>query len=279
VLSGKATGCGAVAAGIYRNDGDGVFYKLSDEITPATRSSLAWADFDNDGDLDFIIAGLNLSDYPFTKLYLNTAGDNQFTSNTPPMAPDNCISEVLENAVSLSWEGGSDQETAADGLGYNLIVGSASTGCDVISPMSLYPEGYRQVNGTGNAGQLENFSLENLGPGTYFWSVQTIDQAFEGSAFSAEQSFTITATGLADCKSINQILIWPNPATDWITVENASNWAIQEIKIHDLSGRLVMRTADILEPARIDISGIHAGLYLVTVLSGGESTSYKLQVQ
>lgn len=279
ILSGKATGCGAVAAGIYRNDGNDVFYKLSDEITPATRSSMGWADFENDGDLDFIMAGLNINDYPFTKLYLNTAGDNQFRVNTPPVAPDSFSSEVIENSVTLSWSGGFDEETATGGLSYNLAVGSAPAGCDILSPMSICPGGYRQVTAPGNAGQLESLTIENLAPGTYFWSVQTIDQAFEGSPFSPEQSFSITATGLDDIDHINPAIIWPNPANDWITIENASPYAFKEVKIYDFCGRLLLGATPSHENARIDISGIPPGIYLVTVLSEGGFSCYKLLVE
>ena len=276
VMSGKATGCGAVAAGIYRNDGDGVFYKLSDEITAATRSSLGWADFDNDGDLDFIIAGLNLSDYPFTKLYLNTAGDNVFTINDQPGAPDNFTSEVLENSVTLYWSGASDEETASDGLGYNLMLGSASTGCDVISPMSLHPQGYRLVIGTGNAGQLESISIENLEPGTYYWSVQTIDQAFEGSVFSPEQSFTITATGLSDNEVKEPYKITPNPVSDQFTIENKSQRIISEVGIHDLKGNLIQKINPCSASARIVISALPAGIYFITILSDEMPARYKI---
>ncbi len=37
-------------------------------------------------------------------------------------------------------------------------------------------------------------TVRSLLPGTYYWSVQTVDNSFAGSAFSAEKSFVITDT-------------------------------------------------------------------------------------
>jgi hypothetical protein len=265
LLSGKATGCGAVASGIYRNEGNDNFFKLSDEITPATRCALGWADFENDGDLDFMIAGLNLNDYPFTKLYLNTAGDNQFVYNDPPAPPDSFTSEIVENSVILGWSGAADDQTAEGGLQYNIMVGSSSGACDVVTPMALYPDGFKLVSGNGNAGQTPNLKLEQLPPGTYYWSIQSIDQAFEGSVFSTENSFTITATGIEEGTFEKDYLVWPNPATGFINIESKSKATISEVSLLDLSGRTIRKEKPGSSSARIDISALNHGIYILTI--------------
>jgi hypothetical protein len=265
LLSGKATGCGAVAAGIYRNDGDGVFYKLSDEITPAMRSSMAWADFENDGDLDFILAGLNLNDVPFTKLYLNTAGDNLFSPNEPPQPPAGFDSEVNGSEVILSWTGAVDEETETAGLSYNLMVGSQPGGYDVTAPMSLYPGGARMVAATGNAGQLDHSILGNLAPGNYYWSVQSVDQAFEGSVFSPEQTFTITATGLDEGDLNAAWKVWPIPADDILNIACTDNLHIMEVSVYDLSGRKVLMGKPGSNSTGLNISELKSGTYTLSI--------------
>jgi len=59
----------------------------------------------------------------------------------------------------------------------------------VLSPMSG-GNGLRRLPQLGNA-QARSFArFENRAPGTtYYWSVQTVDTGFAGSAFSAESSF------------------------------------------------------------------------------------------
>ena len=51
--------------------------------------------------------------------------------------------------------------------------------------------GYRKVVNLGNTNH-NNWTIKGLAGGTYYWSVQTLDNNFAGSNFSSEQTFTIT---------------------------------------------------------------------------------------
>ncbi len=42
---------------MYRNDGGGVFTDIGAALTGVYWSSVAWGDYDNDGDLDILLAG------------------------------------------------------------------------------------------------------------------------------------------------------------------------------------------------------------------------------
>ncbi len=270
VFSGKATGCGAVVSGIYRNDGNGLFYKMNDDVTPATRSSLRWADFENDGDLDFILAGLNLNDYPVTRLYLNMASDNQFTVNSAPLPPDILTSAINENSATFSWSGASDLETNALALNYNIMIGRSPGTGEIISPMSVYPSGYRMTTGNGNCRQFAGYTLYDLEPGVYYWSVQSIDQAFEGSAFSTVKTFTIEATGLDELNKHHPVSIWPNPAHDVLNVGLPESGLILEVAIYNLAGQKVLIDKPGSHDATLDISRLKKGVYLLYVYSPGE---------
>ncbi|MEM7537240.1 MAG: VCBS repeat-containing protein, partial [Chloroflexota bacterium] len=57
---------------VYRNDA-GVFVDISAGLTGVYRSSVAWGDYDNDGDLDILITGNDGSTY-LSKVYRNDAG-------------------------------------------------------------------------------------------------------------------------------------------------------------------------------------------------------------
>jgi uncharacterized repeat protein (TIGR01451 family) len=61
-------------ARVYRNDG-GVLVDsgtAGDVLTGVQRSSVAWGDYDNDGDLDILLAGRDSGDNPVAKLYRNS---------------------------------------------------------------------------------------------------------------------------------------------------------------------------------------------------------------
>ena len=70
VLTGQESGGNRVAK-VYRNDA-GIFTDsgtADDALTPVHNSSVAWGDYDNDGDLDILLTGYNGT--PVAKVYRN----------------------------------------------------------------------------------------------------------------------------------------------------------------------------------------------------------------
>ncbi|MBI1925526.1 PD40 domain-containing protein [Candidatus Poribacteria bacterium] len=173
---------------IYRND-NGNFVDISVSLTGVAQGSVAWGDYDNDGDLDILLTGHSGSDW-ISKIYRNNVG----TANTVPTPPTNLTSSVSGNSVTLSWNKSTDLETFQNGLTYNLGVGTTSGGAQIVSPMASAATGYRKVPQLGNTNHRNSWTIKNLPDGTYYWSVQAIDSAFAGSAFAAERSFVIQRT-------------------------------------------------------------------------------------
>jgi hypothetical protein len=58
-------------------------------------------------------------------------------------------------------------------------------------PSNAADSGHRLISAPGNAGHNLGWTLKDLEPGVYFWSVQTVDAAYLGSDFSQEGFFTI----------------------------------------------------------------------------------------
>src|SRR5262249_18469906 len=111
------------------------------------------------------------------------------STNSAPEAPADLSSVVSNDTVILTWSAPLDDHTRAAGLTYNLRVGTAPGGSDIVSAPAL-------TNGTlllPQMGSARNRSawLHQLTPGqTYYWSVQAVDSAFAGSVFAPEQSFS-----------------------------------------------------------------------------------------
>lgn len=177
------------ATKVYRND-NGQFTDINARLKGWKAGEAArWVDYDNDGDLDILMVGY-VEGRPgvyVSKIYRNDMN----AVNTAPSAPTALSSSVVGNSVTLNWGKSSDRETPSEGLTYNLRVGRAPGGSDVVSPMADPQTGYRRMLKLGNTNHSRTWTIKNLPPGTYYWSVQAVDNAFAGSPFAPEQSFVV----------------------------------------------------------------------------------------
>jgi hypothetical protein len=71
-------------------------------------------------------------------------------------------------------------------------VGTAPGKDDVVCAEADSVTGRRRRVALGNSGERSAFLLVGLRPGTYYWSVQAIDHAWEGGAFAPEESFVVS---------------------------------------------------------------------------------------
>ena len=180
-------------AQVWRNLHNGTFTNTATVPGGNQGGSLAWADFNGDSLLDFLVTGTqgqdsNANPIEVAIIYQNISGS---PSNAPPTAPTNLTALVMGGGVKMMWGAATDDHTPASGLNYNVRVGSVSDGVDIVSPESDPVTGQRRVVQIGNAQERLFSLLTNLCGGTYYWSVQAIDTAFAGGAFAAESTFVI----------------------------------------------------------------------------------------
>jgi hypothetical protein len=150
--------------------------------TPATESN------SNDGLLDLATVGWD-GDDEVTKIYRNSGP----ALNTPPSAPSSLSASVSGTGpyvVTFSWAASSDGQTPADGLSYNLRLGTSSGRGDVVSGMSM-ASGLRKLPFIGNTQKRLVWNIGDLPAGTYYWSVQAIDSAHAGSPWAAEDPLVV----------------------------------------------------------------------------------------
>ena len=183
-LAGWGGGSGRVSH-IYRNDG-GSFTDIGAGLAGVSWGSVAWGDYDNDGDLDLALAG-NSDSGEVSRIYRNDGG----VFNVPPAAPMNLSAGTNGSAATLSWSASSDPQTPAAGLSYNVRVGTSPGDDDVFCGMAELSTGRRRLPAMGNARENLSWTLKGLDSATYYWSVQAVDTAYAGSAWAAEDSFTV----------------------------------------------------------------------------------------
>ena len=131
-------------------------------------------DVDNDGFTDFYFSN-------FRKMGF---GDRQ---NTAPekMAAPVAYYDDASGKLRITWEAGSDAETSACDLTYELRIGTAPGKADILATNSL-ADGRRRTLEDGNMGRnLYNlFNPSAMDEGTYYIAVQAIDAGGLGGAWS-----------------------------------------------------------------------------------------------
>lgn len=173
-------------AKLLRNHGADAFEPVDLGYPIEYVGALRWGDADRDGDLD-IIATNGATSY----LLRNNAGPQ-----LPPSPPVGLTAALTDPAtVTLAWNPGADAETPADGLTYNVRVGTMPGGDDLVTAMADPVTGRRSVATRGNADQARSMPL-SLGASILsgvplYWGVQTIDGGLEGSTF-AEGTLTLS---------------------------------------------------------------------------------------
>ena len=217
---------------IFRNDGNDKFTEIYLGIEDWLYDAGHWNDINNDGYLELIsqdyhgvtIYKYNRADSFLLDQQLFVDGDNidigdynddnkqdiitnfyketyilknqTAVTNNLPSAPGKLNSYIGDSgyySVTLKWNQGIDDRTPSKGLSYNLRVGTASGGNDIVSSMTSPTDFSLLKPGMGNVYLNTSWYLKNLKPGKYYWSVQTIDNSGLASPFSAQQQFTILA--------------------------------------------------------------------------------------
>ena len=187
---------------VFLQEEDGTFRSTSlatNAASGGTMGVLLMADFDRDGDIDFLTGGYPSvpgttfrADKPREVRYTESLwadADGLARPNEPPSPPANLRASAGGEAgsVTLRWDDARDDRTPGPAMRYQLRVGNTPGGHEVVSagvslaslpPSRLSPD---------QAGR----HLAGLAAGTYYWSVRAMDGSGAFSPWPAEQQFTI----------------------------------------------------------------------------------------
>ncbi|MBT3606033.1 MAG: VCBS repeat-containing protein, partial [Candidatus Latescibacteria bacterium] len=199
---------GAVAWGDYDNDGDldiatagqnsasdrftfilqnnwdrGAFIEDTAQNLEGLRGGdIAWADIDNDGDLDVLVTGEN--EQGIRKTTLN-ASNNVSVTNIAPLPPTRLGTPlVTSNGVTLNWNDGIDAQSSSLALSYILRIGTTPGANNVFS--GALPTGQSNMSNR----KTVQLSIP-LARDTYYWSVRAVDGGLLTSDESQEDLFRV----------------------------------------------------------------------------------------
>jgi len=189
-------------------------------------SSAAWGDYDRDGDLDLLLAGMDINGAEHAHVHRN----NALMPNENPLPPTNLQASYLDGVLNLSWDPGSDQGYSAIppvALSYNCYLATAPGGTNLLSPLADTETGLRYVTGPGNVDQGTGHTLlVNLPDTVYYWSVQSVDQNYAGSTFAPEQSFTVGTPVLDPPQNLTILIGVDQLQLSWNPVPQAQSYRV-----------------------------------------------------
>ncbi len=185
IINGASNGNGA----LYQNLGNNSFKVVDDFVLPNSSFHYGhiWGDFDNDNDLDFYISN-NTGGKVFT--------NNSFINNSAPVTPAGLNSYSIGNQLYFKWNKAVDTITPSTALAYYINIGTSISGCEIKRAPSDLITGFTKkpmiarVQDTSFTFKIPA-SLQNT---TLYWSVQTVDNGFVGSAFSPTDSVKYYST-------------------------------------------------------------------------------------
>ncbi len=157
-------------------------------VSQYSRTGIAAADIERDGDVDFVIVGPS----GYNEHYVNDQAAT-IPNGDPTAVSAASTSVTVETAsttatVRLSWGSGSDAITPTRLLQYAIRVGTTPGGNDIVAGASVIPPWSAVLRPNG---QSRTRLLRDLACGlSYYWSVGTIDTGHRTS-WSAERSFTL----------------------------------------------------------------------------------------
>jgi len=174
-------------------DWEGAYEEFDVSLEGLRESTAEWVDYDMDGDLDLFLMGLSETGAK-TILYKTEVVNKK---NVKPAAPSNLQStDQGFGNVKFTWDAPKDDYSSD--LGYVVRLGTTKGGSEISNTESDLTTGARLMSKAPsiNTNQYET----QLDPGTYYWSVQAVDNGLKGSPFATEGSFELTYAW----KSVNQ---------------------------------------------------------------------------
>lgn len=280
-LIGTLPGCGGSGVTrLLKNLGNMDFFDVSSLLPGYKLGGVTWGDYNNDGYTDLLFTGLDAFEVPKTALYLNTLGNTSISVNTPPVAPGGLGATILNGKVMLYWNCGQDEQTPKNSLSYNIYIGTQPESSDMFSPLAFIPTGMRLVTAPGNTTADTNWIIAGIDQGTYYFSVQTIDNGFMSSLFASPAMFTFPSVGMGE-PAEESLVIYPNPCKDKMRIrtpgfpKSGINGGKGDISLSvvNSTGQVIYRGSGDRE---INVSTWPSGIYLARCQFGNSIVTEKL---
>lgn len=108
-----------------------------------------------------------------------------------------------------------------------------------------------------------------------YWYETNVSGSVTNTSFGLDVSSSALATGLNELsEKESQILIYPNPAKNWLNIETGSDKPVT-VKISDITGKTMTPP---MVTNRVNISELNPGLYFITIENGSHRITKRLMI-
>lgn len=160
---------------------------------------------------------------------------------------------------------------------FKMTVGNAATAAaqttTVYSNTSLAVTAWTQITATFTPATtgVYHFAFNHVSPAP----VGTVTQMS-----LALDTFAITSVLSNDEFKISKFAVYPNPASDVLTVQGSDNASLSSIQIVDLNGRQVFsNTYNNVTETKVNVSDLSAGMYLINITTDNKVITKKFLKQ
>jgi len=285
---------------LYKNNGNGTFVDINANLPGVSHSSLEWADFDNDGDLDILIIGT-----------LTTPGDGNYIHNIYNNNGDGTFSASITAVLSGSYYGDADSgDIDGDGKidvvisGYdesdipasNVFINTTMVVCNPPENLTAFldEETYdviylnwdappsnndknRELLGYNiyREGSLIQESLtettysdtEGLLPGALYCYTVTAVYSDCGESGPSNEACTIVFVGLKELTEI-EVVLYPNPSDNHLNIKSVQE--INSVIITNGIGQVIYRTVlNSVTEVELNTTSYNEGIYFVKIETEG----------
>jgi PKD repeat protein len=205
---------------------------------------------------------------------------------------DNClVNPGIYKYMVRTWK----LETTPSGSYYNMSEGIADTANNTSNFLSIAAFTNAVI---GNSVTVANTSTNAT---TYSWNFGNSVTSTLGNppavTYTANGQYTVTlvasnvchsstttavvnilSVGLYENNFDNSVLVWPNPSTGKIKIDNSINTPM-EVLIYNLEGRLVFSKNIVAKNEELNISKLVKGLYTIEIKAGEKTSNRKLVIE
>jgi len=154
------------------------------------------------------------------------------------------------------------QQTTVSGVGVVVAM-------EPIAPCSVQNN---QINWTRADGLVKNLYNASASGVVSDWGTNTYDQTLNSSILPVKiigRANAVT-TGTVSAPSISEIKVYPNPASDHITIESSEDVTIGSISIYNIKGQKVIEQSIKAGNIDIDTHNFAKGIYIMKISSNNQ---------